>query len=123
MRDLAAFLKAQCANGDAWNCSTLAADWCLTLGYPDFAAPWRDITDLQACEHAPAQAGGLVELWQIGIGDALAVVDDAPQPGDIAVLTAHGYEAGGIFTGERWAIRAPRCLHFVPATIIKAWRP
>lgn len=125
MIDLGTFLKEQCANCSPWNCSTLAADWCVALGYPDFAWAWRDITEAGACEAAPAEGGGLVALWAAGIGDYLTVVDGPPQAGDIAVLNAQGYEAGGIFTGERWAIKAARGLHFIPdgaVKITKAWR-
>lgn len=120
------FLKRELSNGSAWNCSTLPADWCLALGHPDFAAAWRDVTDPTECEAVPRAAGGLVALWDKGIGTALPPVDE-PQPGDIAVISALGLEAGAIWTGERWAIRAPRGLHFIASgphvAIVKAWRP
>lgn len=123
--ELGDFLKRELSNGSAWNCSTQPADWCVALGHPDFAAAWRDITDPAHCEAVQSDAGNLLALWDHGIGDALPVVDDLA-PGDIAVLSALGLEAGGIWTGQRWAIRAPRGLHFVAAdalAVVKAWRP
>lgn len=125
MTSLGDFLRAEMGNGAPWNCSTLAADWCVTQGHPDFAAQWRAITDPGLCEATPAEAGGLVELWNQGIGDSLPDTTDL-LPGDIAVITAHGFDAGAIFTGERWAIRAARGLHFIAADsvgVIRAWRP
>ena len=119
------FLQAQTANDQPWNCSTMAADYCVTLGHPDFAADWRHITDPGLCDSVPLSAGGLVVLWARGIGDALPVVE-AIEAGDIAVVSAFGLEAGAIWTGERWAIRAGRGLHFlgtVGVRVVRAWRP
>lgn len=125
MTDLGAFLKAACADSSPWNCSTLAADWCLSLGYPDLAAEWRGIVDPGPCEAVPAEAGGLVALWDRGIGQSLPAVSTL-LAGDIAVVQFGDYEAGAIFTGERWAIRGPRCVHFVALQTVvplKVWRP
>lgn len=131
------FLKVQLSNGGPWNCSTLPADWCIALGYPDFAADWRHLTDPAECDAAPRAAGGLEQLWTQGIGTALPVVGEAGgaartrvselDPGDIAVIVALGLEAGAIWTGKRWALRAARGLHFIQDTrhvaIRQAWRP
>ena len=109
-----------------WNCSTMPADWCLALGHPDFAAPWRGITDISACAEVSAAAGGLVELWRDGIGDGLPIVDPPYQPGDIGVVVAHGVEAGAICTGDKWAMRTARGVIFWRApdeAIVQAWRP
>lgn len=123
---LADFLKANMGGTEAWNCSTLAADWCVWLGYPDFAAEWRGIVDPAECEAAPREAGGLVVLWTRGIGDALPMAAEPYEPGDIAVLAALGTEAGGIWTGDHWAVKRERGLSFIdPALLVvrKAWRP
>lgn len=123
---LGEFLKRECANGAPWNCSTMPADWCLSLGHPDFAAEWRSITEPTACEAVPQEAGGLLALWERGIGDGLPVVTGGLVAGDIAVVCLAHLEAGAIWTGERWAMRAARGLHFVDAsmlTVVKAWRP
>lgn len=132
------FLKRELSNGRPWNCSTLAADWCMALGHPDFAAAWRTITEPHECEAVPSAAGGLVTLWDHGIGTALPAVGDCGgaartriselEIGDIAVVAALGMEAGAIWTGgRRWALRRARGLHFIadgPHFIIrKAWRP
>jgi hypothetical protein len=122
---LGEFFQSQMGAAGKWNCSTMPADWCIALGHPDFAADWRDVTDSDDCEAAPRDAGGLVALWDQGIGDALPAVDD-PQAGDIAVIAALGLETGAIFTGDKWAIRRPRGLYFAPAdhvVPVKVWRP
>lgn len=125
MTDLAAFLRRECANPAPWNCSTMPADWCIACGHPDFAAAWRETVEPAACEAAQSGPGGLLALWEEGIGEALPVVDE-PRAGDIAVVAAGGAEAGAIFTGERWAIRGQRTVHFIAAsalTALKVWRP
>jgi hypothetical protein len=52
---------------------------------------------------------------------------DAPWAvGDIAVVSMGSYEAGAIFTGERWAMRQSHGLVFArPAllTVKRGWRP
>lgn len=119
------FLKAAMADQGPWNCSTMAADWCVALGHPDFAAEWRGIVDPGPCESVPAEAGGLLALWNRGIGASLPVADDL-HPGDIAVIRVLGIDAGGIWTGKRWAVKAQRGLHMLEAGavhILKAWRP
>lgn len=123
---LSDFLASNLGPAGAWNCSTLAADWCLALGHPDFAAEWRDVVDPDECEAVPREAGGLVVLWDRGIGDALPVATEPYQPGDIAVLAALGLEVGGIWTGDHWGVRRERGLYFgAPElfTVRKAWRP
>jgi len=118
------FLLAQASNRAPWNCSTLAADWCMALGHPDFAEEWREVTDEAEC--AAVAADGLVPLWDIGICDALPVVEGELEAGDIAVVSAHGMEAGAIWTGERWAMRLPRgilCAAPDAVSVAKAWRP
>lgn len=118
---LGEFLRDRAARTAPWNCSTLAADWCMTRGHTDFAAAWRDITDPVDCETTARD--GLVHLWDIGIGDALPVVTDL-SPGDIGVVSLGSLEAGAIWTGSKWAIQTPRGTHFAAnLAVIKAWRP
>jgi len=124
--ELADFLKQQLGTGGDWNCSTLAADWCVSLGYPDFAARWRAIVDPVECQDVSAAAGGLVRLWEQGIGDKLQWADEPWQAGDIAVVGLADLEAGAIFTGERWALKLPRGLAFASVDQVEAicgWRP
>lgn len=123
---LGEFLKAAAEQHGPWNCSTLAADWCIALGYPDFAARWRDTTDPVDCEMAPAEAGGLAVLWGRDIADGLPVADVPYLPGDIAVLSMLGIEAGAIYTGDKWALRTARGMSFhrLPdSAVAAAWRP
>lgn len=124
---LGKFLREACAYRGPWNCSTDAANWCIALGHADFAAPWRDITEAAACEAVPARAGGLAILWDRGIADALPAVSSGFALGDIGVVASHGFEAGAIFTGERWAIRnAGGGMSFIALpdrATVAAWRP
>ena len=122
---LGEFLKAQASDRSPWNCSTLAADWCLALGHPDFAADWRHVTGIEQCGTAHVAPGELVKLWASGIGDSLPLVGEVSL-GDIAVVEAAGFETGAIFTGGRWALQGTRGLHFLaPAQVrlVRAWRP
>lgn len=119
------FLLAECGSRAPWNCSTFPADWAILCGHPDFAAAWRDVTDPDECEAVQAEAGALVALWDEGIGDGMEPVDD-PEAGDVAVVRVGPYEAGAIFTGERWAIKGQRCVHFRSVDevqAVKVWRP
>lgn len=124
--DLAEFLAAQMrAPAEAWNCCTLPADWAIERGHPDFAAAWRGVTDAGLCGTVADSAGGLVHLWDQGIGNVLPSVSDLA-PGDIGVITEHRLEAGAIWTGDRWVMRTARRLLFVhpiSVDLIKAWRP
>ncbi|WEK42991.1 MAG: hypothetical protein P0Y64_16860 [Candidatus Sphingomonas colombiensis] len=102
----------------------MEADWAILRGHPDFATKWRGTIDPEECEAAQDVPGGLVALWDKGIGKALAVVEQ-PESGDIAVVAAGGIEVGAIFTGERWAIRGQRTVHFLAPDMVtarKVWR-
>jgi hypothetical protein len=117
------FLLAQSGDRSSWNCSTMAADWCIALGHPDFAAKWRDVTDVAECESIAS--GNLLSLWDEGIGASLPAVTDF-MVGDIAVVGRAGLQAGAIYTGQRWALRREggiSSLPLAPAAIVKAWRP
>jgi hypothetical protein len=120
---LADFLERELSASGPWNCSTFPADWCIARGHPDFARNWRWITDARRCERIARR--GLLRLWWRGIGDALPFADNL-RAGDIGVVRRAGMEAGAIYTGERWALRADRGLTFLrlPETaVVKAWRP
>ena len=120
------FLRVAAEDRSPWNCSTMAADWCIALGHPDFAAAWRGVTAPADCEAAPADVGGLVILWDRDIGEALPEAVAPFEAGDIGVIAAHGFEAGAIFTGAKWAVKTPRGLSLATLPdhcIAKAWRP
>lgn len=120
------FLQMRAASIEPWHCSSMAADWCVSLGHPDFAAAWRGINDVAECEAIQAEAGGLLPLWAVSIGDALPVVAGPLLAGDIAVVRALRSEAGAIWTGARWAIEAERGVHFLAPSMVEAlgaWRP
>ena len=123
MTDLGAFLSAQMRDTRPWNCSTLAADWCMALGHPDYAARWRTVVDPLDCD--AAADGNLLWLWETDIGDALSVVDD-PRAGDIAVVEVMGRQHGAICIGGKWALKAQRGMHVLAGDqvrVLKAWRP
>lgn len=126
------FLAAARNERGPWNCSTFPADWCVSLGLPDFAAKWRAVIDPAECEEVAG--GDLVALWEEGIGDALPQADLPYQAGDIGVIRIAGQlaggapaviEAGAVFTGDKWAVRKERGLSLarLPDSVIaKAWR-
>jgi len=118
------FLLSVTERREPWNCSTMPADWCVALGHPDFAAPWRDVTDPADCD--AIADGDLLTLWGAGIGNALPVVSPPYRAGDIAVIAHLGLQAGAIFTGERWALQTSTGFAALPLcgdAIVKAWRP
>lgn len=126
MTDLGEFLRKAALDRSSWNCSTMPADWCISLGFPDFAAAWRNIVEPDECEAAPCEAGGLAVLWDRGIADGLPCASAPFMPGDIGVISLYGFEAGGIYTGDKWAVRKQRGLAFAQLperAIIAAWRP
>ena len=102
----------------------MPASWAVANGHPDFAELWRDVTEPMTCDAAAAEGGGLLALWDRDIGDGLPSTG-SPARGDIGVVEALGFEAGAIFTGERWAIQGPRTIHFLApdqVRLLKAWR-
>lgn len=118
------FLLSVAAQRGPWNCSTMPADWCCVLGYPDFAARWRDVTDVAECD--AIAAGNLLALWNEGIGASLSPAVPPYRSGDIAVIGRAGLQAGAIFTGQRWAVQSARGFTALPlpdSAIVKAWRP
>lgn len=120
------FLAERAAHQGPWHCSSMAADWCIALGHPDFAAQWRGVSDPDECEHVQVAAGGLMVLWLLGIGEALPHVAEPLRAGDIAIVRVMGHDKGAIWTGARWAIEGEREMHFLApehAELVGAWRP
>lgn len=120
------FLRNQLARSDAWNCSTLVADWLIACGYPDYASGLRGVTDAAECKAIADGHGGLAELWESLFRGEVPWANDPPLPGDIAVVSVLSHEAGAIFTGERWALRQDHGLAFgspEALDVVRAWRP
>lgn len=120
------FLKGYLGRPEPWNCSTLVADWLVACGYPDFAGRFRHVTDDAECERVPAGYGGLAIMWESLFLGRLPRADEPWIAGDVAVVRLRAFEAGAIFTGERWALRSPRGLHFAAVDqvdVAEAWRP
>jgi len=113
------------------DCCTFPGDWVRAQTGVDPIQRWRGRYDTQEGAEALIEAaGGLVNLWAIGMIDALCPEVDEPQEGDVGVILVLGengpVENGGIFTGRRWAFVAPRGLFISsidPAHIVRAWRP
>lgn len=104
-----------------YDCCTFPADWLMLCRGVDPMEPWRGLYhDEAGCIDILAEAGGLVPLWTRGLGEQSA---EAARPGDVAVVGLWGHEAGAIWTGQRWAVRAPRGLSLTDTVEVKAvWR-
>lgn len=139
---------AQRRTAGVWDCCTFPANWAVLCGRADPMAKWRDTyTTEEEAEAIIAQAadsgaglcrGGLESLFFEGMWEAgIPEIDIGPQlapgapveglvAGDIAVLNIGGEEAGGIFTGRRWAFVPDRGLGFVSLDrdcLARVWRP
>lgn len=72
------------------------------------------------------RGGGLLTLWSQGLAAIGLVQIDAPQPGDVAILsipTDDGTdETCGIWTGERWASVHRHGTMFGVGTPLGIWR-
>lgn len=124
--NLGDFLEQAAQDRPAWNCCTMPADWGVALGYPDFAAAWRGVTDPKKCEDIPRAAGGLATLWAREIGDTVPLAAPPYRRGDVGVVSVRGMEAGAIFTGDKWAVRTERGISFArldEGAVVRVWRP
>jgi hypothetical protein len=120
------FLQRQLARHDPWNCSTLVADWLIECGYPDYAERYRDLTDPAECEAIAAAHGGLGTLWESLFQGVVPWAEAPWQAGDVGVVTLGGFEAGAVFSGERWALRQSHGLVFAgcdQVAVARGWRP
>ena len=111
------------------DCCTFPGDWACTWGLGDPVAEWRGRyrSDASAIRFIN-RAGGLLNLWQRGLESiGLYGVND-PVAGDVGVVFAIGMtgqreQVGAIYTGDRWAFRAPAGLIFAPAEVLRVWGP
>lgn len=127
---LSAFLYLAGRTPFAWgrfDCSLWLADWLVACGRPDPAAHLRGrYRTATGCARLLSRRGGLRAV----IGDCAAQAGlaptDGPQAGDVGVvdaITANGVrQVGGLCTGARWAVLAPRGLIVAPAQPLVAWR-
>lgn len=116
---LAAAARRKYALG-TWDCAVFPADWVVMNGYPDPLAEWRG-------QYATDDVGesGLIDLFADGADAAGLIGTDEPREGDVGVISMLGQQAGGIFTGRRWAVVAPRglaCTSLEAECVLKAWR-
>lgn len=129
---LGEYLRAACAK--PWktgveDCCTFPAGWALTWGRGDPMAEWRGrySTDEEAATLI-ADAGRLVELWQRGLASIDVWGVNEPIAGDVGVIVALGMDrqpehVGAIWTGRRWAFRAPAGVCFASADVVRVWGP
>lgn len=127
--DLGAFLQQRLGlprRAAEWDCCAFPAAWAIENGLPDPMAAWRGTyaTDDEA-QVILAREGGLLGIFGAGLeGAGMTRVDDAIM-GDVGVIALLGHEAGGIYTGRRWAFVAERGLAFAsldPEAVSQIWR-
>lgn len=106
------------------DCATLPCDWAVIQGFADPMAKWRDGYDTeQGAEQLIASAGGLLAMFEEGYRD-VELRSGPPRRGDVAVISVLGFEAGSIFTGERWVVVGERGIAFTPLpdrAVLKVW--
>ncbi len=89
-------------------------------------ANWRGAYDSEeAALDLVRGAGGLEKLFDCGMA-AVGILRRGGdlQPGDVGVIRIGEHEAGGIFTGKRWAFVADRGIGFAsidPSYIVAVW--
>ncbi len=131
MADLGAFLQAgtgRARQPGAWDCCAFPCAWAIACGFPDPMRAWRGTYATETDGERIAEAGGgLVPLFERGMAEAGVPDATAPwQPGDIAVISVLGREAGAVYTGQRWGFVGARGLAFAPLTercVLRAWGP
>lgn len=128
MPDLGAFLLAAGSRkriAGVWDCCCLPCDWAIENGWPDPMAEWRGAYSTEEeGEALISDAGGLVTLFERGMGQAGLPRIAEPRAGDVGVICLHDVEAGAIFTGKRWAVVADRGLGFgsvAPEAVLAVW--
>lgn len=107
------------------DCCTWVSDWAISLGDADPMAAWRGTyqTEDEALANVE-RAGGLVNL----IGPAFEAIGwqrtNTPRAGDIGIVGIKGFEASGIFSGQRWMLVADRGIvgiTFAPKRVVATW--
>lgn len=128
MADLGTFLRdgaARRREPGVWDCSGFPAAWVIACGFPDPMARWRGTYETEIDGERLAEKHGLVEMFDDGLSRiGVPVVAEPYEPGDVAVVSLLGRQAGAIYTGERWAFVGTRGLAFAKLSadcIVRAW--
>jgi len=130
---LSAWLRAEARRPLIWgrsDCLLTPANWLMSLGLPDPAAPWREsYADAEAAGLVLGAHGGVVALMTTALAPLAAHgVRRArvPRPGSIGAVTVLGPDGpatvGGVWTGRRWAARAERGMWMGRAEALAVWR-
>jgi hypothetical protein len=109
------------------DCMLWTADWVMTCGYPDSAAPWRGTYSTEGgAARIITRAGGVVELMRGGMAGIWPEIDPADTwPGAIGIIeraTEAGMEkVGAIRTATGWATLDANGIAIGPAYALAAW--
>lgn len=127
---LGEYLRAASARPWEWgahDCCCFPADWVLGQTGVDPLAQWRGYSTAREAYQLIKDAGGLSELWAIGL-EKVGILTATPAIGDVGVIKAQSEsgmdEIGGIFTGDRWAFVGSNGLSCVPSderAIVAVW--
>ena len=75
---------------------------------------------------AIVQAGGLINLWRLGLSDLMLPEPDVPRVGDVGIVEVMGEsgpeDVGAIYGGKRWAMLSPGGLFCVKEKAKAQWR-
>lgn len=113
----------------AWDCCAYPAEWVRRIAGADPMMRWRGTySDEDGAIAHMNGAGGIVNLWTLGMIDILAPEVDEPQAGDVGVIRGLGVcgqecHAGGIYTGKRWTFLTPNGVGQCHTEHLIAWRP
>lgn len=107
----------------ASDCVLTVADWVVTKGHPDPAAPFRGrYGTARQRLRLVREAGGMVALMEAGASRAGLEPTAEPLREDVGLILAHGQAVAAICLGRQWALKGEGLVVAEPAEILAAWR-
>lgn len=112
---------------DGIDCCEFAADWVLErTGFdPMWFVRGGYKTEAEA-RKIVSDAGGLINLWRLGLSDLMLPEPDSPRIGDVGIVRVNGEhgpeEVGAIYGGKRWAMLSRDGLFCVKEKAVAQWR-